>query len=229
MLKVEMQGVLTASQIRQSENAAARRALDRERTITRSSFEVFAYTAEVDAEIRRLWLEGLSASDVVQKLAIFLPEGVKPPSRNAIIGKVHRMGLTRSPSMSGSNHWRSKKSKAEARKKALSENKSAPPPVPATVARLPKVDTPPPVDMPDNVVPYSKLDDHPRCCRWPYGNVHTTGGYCPNPQAVVNGKTSSFCEGHHAVAWVKVARPAKKKEEATFKRSALTCARLTSI
>ncbi len=54
------------------------------------------WTDERTADAKRLWAEGASASEVASILNRTYPS--RPPvSRNSVIGKLHRLGLSRSP------------------------------------------------------------------------------------------------------------------------------------
>lgn len=47
----------------------------------------FAWTPEAEAALRKLYAEGLSSSQIAEQIGC--------PSRNAVIGKVHRLGILR--------------------------------------------------------------------------------------------------------------------------------------
>jgi GcrA cell cycle regulator len=71
------------------------------------------WTDERIADLRRLWAQGLSASQIAKRLG-------GEVSRNAVIGKAHRLGLAGRPS--------------PIRGEAKPRSKAAPPPPPAAAA-----------------------------------------------------------------------------------------------
>ena len=92
-----------------------------------------AWTEERIEKLRKLWDDGLSASQIAKELA----EGV---TRNAVIGKAHRLGLKSRPSP-----VKSDKTKAKAAPKKVAAKKEA-----------------------EKLV--SLLDLTDRMCKWPIGH-----------------------------------------------------------
>jgi len=96
-----------------------------------------SWTDERVEKLKELWSDGMSASQIAKVLG-----GV---TRNAVIGKVHRLGLSnRGPAVSGGSSSSDDAKTAEpAKPKAIAAPKAAPakkdpepaPPVPAPVAR----------------------------------------------------------------------------------------------
>lgn len=123
-----------------------------------------AWTEDRVEKLRELWDKGLSASQIAKELA----EGV---TRNAVIGKAHRMGLASRPSPVKSDP--AKRAAAAAKKKAAPKKEPAKVVAPATG----KV---------------SILDLTESMCKWPIGhpgeaNFHFCGKpsqpsfpYCAN-------------------------------------------------
>ena len=144
------------------------------------------WTAERSAEVKQLWAEGLSASQIAMRLG-----GI---TRNAVIGKVHRMGLAGrvSPCRNEANRP-SRKVKRHATS------------VPATAikaARKRKMDAEIPIDggpLPepqacDVARVFSVIDMEPHHCRWIAGDPKQPGwGYCGDHR--IPGQ--SWCQ-HHA-------------------------------
>lgn len=122
--------------------------------------------------LRKLWAEGLSASQIAAQLG-----GV---SRNAVIGKVHRLKLS-SRGRAAPAQTRQKKAKPAA-PKAAKPASTPPRPVPQTVgATALKVEIEPepaprPVTQADDgvVVPISRrlklVELSERTCKWPNGD-----------------------------------------------------------
>lgn len=125
------------------------------------------------AQLSRLWSEGWSASIIARKIG--------GTTRNAVIGKVHRLGLesrlvrvritpnrTRIKSRQATS-WQAKAFQAE-----------------TTPARQE------PVSM---TLPLADLTEH--TCRWPHGDPKSADfGFCGHPVA----PGSSYCAHHHRKA-----------------------------
>lgn len=130
-----------------------------------------AWTEERVALLTKLWSEGLSASQIARQLG--------DVTRNAVIGKVHRLGLS----------GRATPSRAE-RPRMPARRKRAPKPIliiPETVkeARLPD----------GNFVTVPTLRDG--MCKWPYGDPSRSDfHFCG--QAAHGGP---YCRAHAAVAY----------------------------
>ncbi|NOZ42247.1 MAG: global cell cycle regulator GcrA-like protein [Alphaproteobacteria bacterium] len=124
-----------------------------------------AWTDERVAKLRELWDKGLSASQIAKELA----EGV---TRNAVIGKAHRMNLASRPSPV----------KLDSRKKAKKPVEKKP----ASVKTKPaggKV---------------SLLELTERICKWPIGHPGEAGfHFCGKPSA----NAFPYCPEHCAQAY----------------------------
>lgn len=157
-----------------------------------------AWTEQMVEELRKMWKEGLTTGEIGKRLNV---------SKNSIVGKVHRLGLSGRPSPI--------KKKDETEVKAAAPAKPAKPaaepaPVPAKKKPDPElktVSTPAPktgsfAKSGSCNVSLTELDNH--TCRWPVGdpkddNFHFCG------KKVRIGQT--YCEEHSAQAYVK---PGKK-------------------
>lgn len=126
--------------------------------------------------LTRLWAEGLSASEVARRLG-----GV---SRNAVIGKLHRLGRLRGrPSRPRRLDAPPRTSKARTLEAA-----SAP-----RSRRLPNLRPEPPPAGP--LVPLTAL--RAGRCRWPYGDPKADGfGFCG-----AHAPRGPYCPAHSAVAF----------------------------
>lgn len=132
---------------------------------------------ERTALLRELWTAGHSYSHI----AATLGEGL---TRNAIIGKVYRLGLPlRDPATQqiSSGQYR----------RLLKRKKKAPPPVPPPAARRP-----PPAGNPPQCDPVAFLELEQHHCRWPHG----TGPYTFCGAAKVPGL--SYCSYHQGLAFL---------------------------
>ncbi len=157
-----------------------------------------AWTEQMVEELRKMWKEGLTTGEIGKRLNV---------SKNSIVGKVHRLGLSGRPSPI--------KKKDETEVKAAAPAKPAKPaaepaPVPAKKKPEPELKTvssPAPKTCSSAKsgscnVGLTELDNH--TCRWPVGdpkddNFHFCG------KKVRIGQT--YCEEHSAQAYVK---PGKK-------------------
>lgn len=169
------------------------------------------WTDEMVEDLRKMWKEGLTTGEIGKRLSV---------SKNSIVGKVHRLGLSGRPSPikkkeDSSNADTPAPVKAE---KPVKEEKA---PAPAKVEKQPKTEAPAPKEEKTEketktAAPkghhrfdiYKKgkttltdLDNH--TCRWPIGdpkdeNFHFCG------KKVKVGQT--YCEEHSAVAYVKTSK-----------------------
>lgn len=96
-----------------------------------------SWTDERIDQLKQMWERGMTASQIAEELG-----GV---SRNAVIGKAHRLGLQARPSPVKSTEPAAKSASAQPRKAAPAEGSSAPPPPRPAVAKPKEKPTPPPV------------------------------------------------------------------------------------
>lgn len=140
-----------------------------------------AWTDDRVYTLTRLWRDGLSASQIARALA----GGV---TRNAVIGKVHRLGLS----------GRAKRSaptlrlRREARpRRAIRRAATVPHATPST-----------PVEPPPEVGAASILSVRRGQCRWPIGDP-LADGFCLCGAPAVRG---AYCAGHAEIAYRPLAR-----------------------
>ncbi len=158
------------------------------------------------AALRKMWLEGMSASQVARQLG-----GV---SRNAVIGKVHRLGLAgrEAPSRPRSLGGRPPGSRNQPKPVAAVVERApapkaitAPPPVPATPA---------PAAIAFDARPSATiltLGEH--ACRWPIGDPDQAGfGFCGARRT----GHASYCEAHAGTALRKKTKPMTSDEIAAL-------------
>ena len=120
---------------------------------------IFTWTDERVEQLRKLWNDGLSASQIAGELG-----GI---TRNAVIGKVHRLGLSgraKSPSAP-----RPRKHRAHNHMLRVSR-----PMVRGNTALAPAYDTEPEPEYIENVIPMGQrctlLELNENKCRWPIGD-----------------------------------------------------------
>lgn len=153
------------------------------------------WTPERSELVRKYWSEGLSASQICARIG--------NTTRNAVIGRVRRMGLD----------FRVTKVQAKRQR----------PPQPPRLARCkpehqrpiefrgpPKDPAPMPLPAADDIARVSLIDLEPHHCRFPVGEP--TQGFCGCPKV----PGVSYCEGHMARAYrvspVVSRAPAKVRE-----------------
>ncbi len=175
-----------------------------------------SWTDERVELLRQLWLDGKSASQISAQLGHGL-------TRNAVIGKVHRLGLAgraKAPSSTA------------APLRAASAPRMAPRPAssgaPRTAVRgatalalaaEPALDTRPVYQEDDVVVPMSLrvtiIDLKEAMCRWPLGDPTTPDfRYCGSPAA-----SGPYCAHHGKLAYQPV--PDRRRERERERRALL--------
>jgi GcrA cell cycle regulator len=146
---------------------------------------------------RQLWRSGNSASMIAKEIGGGL-------SRNAVIGKMHRIGEAKRVSpvrfYKGNGHAVKKRRRKRQTESYVSIKA---PSFQAVAAALP-----PEPPTPDTLV--SLEDIEPNQCRFPFGDPKTKDfGFC-GCETVVG---SSYCAGHHAVCWAAETPKRRKWQE----------------
>ncbi|MEM8702087.1 MAG: GcrA family cell cycle regulator [Pseudomonadota bacterium] len=164
-----------------------------------------SWTNERVELLKKLWSEGLSASQIAGELG-----GV---TRNAVIGKVHRLGLSgRAKTSSSAGKPRRPRTAAPAAGGAPKKPASQPQSIGATalkadIAPDPVVELKPRVEpVPEMVVPISErasiLTLTERTCKWPIGDPATDDFYFCGRQSDPN---VPYCTYHCKIAYQPVA------------------------
>ncbi|MEM9578807.1 MAG: GcrA family cell cycle regulator [Pseudomonadota bacterium] len=174
-----------------------------------------SWTDERVELLKKMWGEGQSASQIAKELG-----GV---TRNAVIGKVHRLGLSNRTTTTTKNDAKAKPAaKAEAKPKAApkpaepaakAEEPAAPKPIPARKQIIPAGQPLPPQPSANEISPealakvsavekkakkLSLMELTERTCKWPVGDPATEDfWFCGLP--VQQGKP--YCEAHVGVAF----------------------------
>ena len=166
-----------------------------------------AWTQEREDLLRKLWLQGLSASQIAYVMA-----GV---TRNAVIGKAHRMGLPkRSPSTSHRPKPRVQRGKPSL---AFVSGKPAPKPAPADIRYRKRVD----LDVEQSIfeTEHSSVSAEERrtlmtltarSCKWPIGDPAEPDFHFCSRDAD-HGR--SYCELHNRMAYQDVRRRRRRAEQ----------------
>lgn len=139
-----------------------------------------------EALLTKLWADGLSATQVAKELNKPADVGI---TRNAVIGKVHRLGLTgRARAASQPSPRRIRVSPASIR---IMQQRAKPQAAPAP---------PPEIFTSEHMIQFHKLDNHH--CRWPLWTdttPHCDQFYCGTPTANVS-EGFSYCGYHSRVS-----------------------------
>lgn len=155
-----------------------------------------AWTADRITMLETLWRAGRSASEIAKALG-----GV---TRNAVIGKIHRLGLAgRMPPTAP----RRKRTDPSRRAPLRVAGPAKPPPPPAAPAVRARPATVAAIEAIARVFDGAALTA--RICRWPVGDPKAEGfGYCG---AAVVGQ-GPYCPGHHTAAY-RPRQPVKPEPE----------------
>lgn len=138
------------------------------------------------------WAGGASAAQIADRLGGF--EHTADKGRSAVLGKVHRLGLSRSRETNAQRVGRIDK-RRQARRAATKAAERAAPIAAPTVETVPPVAARPPSDVARVA---SVLDLEHNHCRWPVGDP--LQGFCGADRVEIGGKLKSYCACHHARA-----------------------------
>ena len=141
--------------------------------------------------LRALWAEGLSTAEIGRRMGV---------SKNAVVGKAHRLSLDARPSP-----IRRDGEKAPRRRQPRRVHGATLPALAAELAPMPKLEPPRPVERP--APPVLRAVSTPRpsarvnpCC-WPIGEPGTRSFRFCDVDAVAG---KPYCEDHAAKAYVRV-------------------------
>ncbi len=167
-----------------------------------------AWTEDRVETLKKLWADGLSASQIAKQLG-----GV---TRNAVIGKVHRLGLSgratpsrpaRRPATRPATPKTAKPAAAKTPKPAAAS--AAPKQAPAVVKAAPQPSVPAPQDA--QKLPSGEyatvLTLREGMCKWPIGDPASTEfRFCGRK----SGSGTAYCEAHSQVAYQPHAKRRRK-------------------
>ena len=143
-----------------------------------------SWTDERVEQLKQLWSEGLSASQIARQLG-----GV---TRNAVIGKVHRLGLA----------GRATPARAERPRMQVARRTARPRPAP--VIQSPIIERDPIVDEHGRKTTVLTIND--RMCKWPIGDPAMNDfHFCGHPPK----GGSPYCDAH----CVKAFQPAQNRRD----------------
>lgn len=156
-----------------------------------------SWTDERIATLKKMWKEGKSAADIAKTLG--------KVTRNAVIGKAHRMGLSGRPSPI-KKPTAAPKAKETAAKKPVLRSVKKPLPVAASTKKLNPLSSRPEVEEPKffekeavpegGGIPLIELTE--RMCKWPIGDPRDADFiFCGLGIRV----GTPYCPGHAAMAY----------------------------
>jgi len=138
------------------------------------------WTEEAIAKLRALWAEGLSTAEIGRRLNI---------SKNAVVGKAHRLSLPPRPSPI-------RRAEGDAPARAVAPKRAQGPTLPPLAASMAS-----PVPGLRAIIPAPKQSQRATPCSWPIGEPGRPSFHFCN-DASVTGKP--YCEAHAAIAYVRV-------------------------
>jgi len=147
------------------------------------------WTNESVEQLRKMWSEGLTANEIAKKLGV---------TKNAIVGKVHRLCLKARPSPIKSKDNVVETTVVQPETEIVSEEIYEDELIGQSV-ELPQVSEQ--KVCKGNNVKLVDLDSH--TCRWPLGDPRDDD-FCFCGKKVRSGQT--YCDEHSAVAYVKAVR-----------------------
>jgi len=140
-----------------------------------------AWTEDRVEVLTKLWAEGLSASQIAKQLG-----GV---TRNAVIGKVHRLGLSGRAKPSNPAKKKARKTTTRTRATRMPSAPRAPRPVVQARPALPMAD--------GRFATILTITDH--MCKWPIGDPSTSEfRFCGRK---TDDKDEPYCKAHSSVAY----------------------------
>lgn len=149
-----------------------------------------AWTEKMVEDLRQMWLEGLTASEIAKNLGV---------SKNSIVGKVHRLCLTARPSPIKKKDGDMPEVELFKEQAPATENAPANVQKQTCAAEVSESAAVEKSTEPALGIKLVNLDSH--TCRWPLGDPRDDNfGFCG--KKVRAGQT--YCDEHSAMAYVKV-------------------------
>ena len=139
-------------------------------------------------QLKKLWAAGLTCSEIAGELG-----GV---SRNAVIGKVHRLGLGR-VHVNSNAEKKTSEPKPGQRRPTMARIPMRPKAESPPIAAEPNEDAAPEIDdiAPATLVQFLDLTDE--TCKWPVGDVQAPNfGFCGRPPLA----GTPYCAGHRRIS-----------------------------
>lgn len=174
------------------------------------------WTEELEDEVERLWAEGLSASQIADRVQAGF-------SRNAVIGKVHRMDLPARAKRCTDPNEKERRKKTMHEKQVAAHRKSRGTKMPFT-QRGPKAvqpERPPAPEKPVSLdITFVELE--PFHCHWIENEDTRDPLYCGHAVVVEEGERTSWCPYHKHVLHYGSGKPVAVDKTEHPKKSGLT-------
>ena len=161
-----------------------------------------SWTDERVELLKKLWQDGLSASQIAAELG-----GI---TRNAVIGKVHRLGLSGRAKSPSSSAPRARKPRSHMMRvsRPMSRGNNA-------LALAFEMEPEPEPELIENIIPIGQrrtlLELTEATCRWPIGDPkHEDFRFCGKPVAA----SKPYCGDHCAVAYVGSGKSSRSEDAA---------------
>lgn len=138
------------------------------------------WTDDTIAKLRTLWAEGLSTAEIGRRLNI---------SKNAVVGKAHRLNLPSRPSPI-------RRTEGDAPPRAAAPKRAQGPTLPPLAASMGA-----PVPQLRAIIPTPKYTMRATPCCWPIGEPGKPSFHFCNASAMAG---KPYCEEHAAIAYVRV-------------------------
>ena len=138
------------------------------------------WSPERIAELTKLWNDGLATSEIGKRLGI---------SKNAVVGKAHRLHLSARPSPIRRVMMRSALPRPP---RPIAEPRAL---VAHAVHGEVRAPAPAPAPQPERVVELSN-----QSCKWPIGHPNESGFHFCGERAIVG---KPYCQAHTAIAYVR--------------------------
>jgi len=138
------------------------------------------WTDETIAKLRALWTEGLSTAEIGRRLNI---------SKNAVVGKAHRLNLPPRPSPI-------RRHEGDAAPRQAAPKRTQGPTLPPLAASMGA-----PMPALRAIMPAQKFTQRATPCCWPIGEPGKPSFHFCNAGAVAG---KPYCEEHAAIAYVRV-------------------------
>ena len=132
-----------------------------------------SWTDEKIEDLKKLWAKGLSTAEIGRELGV---------SKNAVVGKSHRLGLKPRPSPISGKSAEAASGATAAPAAVPAKAKAAKPAKPKEVARIGDI-----------------IDLGPQMCRWPFGDPGDEDFHFCGRQVA---PSKPYCPEHCAVAYV---------------------------
>lgn len=161
---------------------------------------IFLWSGKSLERLTQMWADGSSASEIAKELRV--------PTRNIVIGKIHRLGLTRNPTGKAVEAKRRSRPRAKRRAPWAAPVLAIPLPVEPEVVVVAE-----PVLQSTGPITLAELAAHH--CRWPIGDPQAADFHYCGAYKIAD---SSYCNAHHMLAYAPAPRKTTLSQEERVRR-----------